>query len=332
MNNIENKNFVLISPRYFNYENEICNEIISNGGKIIYINDRISDYGFIKFIFKFLIFRKCFNFFIKKYFIKKLKLIKNTNYHVDYFLIIIPEGFTNNIIKMYKKAFPNSKFILYLWDSINNRKYITKSFDFFDKIFTFDYDDAKKNNLLFQPLFYINNFNNQNNKSSYIYDFSFIGTAHSDRVYILKKLVNLSNKNFKYFFHFYLQNPLVYFYYIFFDKNFKNVKLSDLTFKSLDKNQVKNIISDSNCIIDVNHPNQTGLTIRSIEILASGKKLITTNHTIKYYNFYKPSNILIIDRKNPQIDSNFLKINFETISDNILENYKIKNWINTLIN
>ena len=39
-------------------------------------------------------------------------------------------------------------------------------------------------------------------------------------------------------------------------------------------------------VLDINHLDQSGLTIRTFEALGAGKKIITTNSEIKKYPFY----------------------------------------------
>lgn len=43
-----------------------------------------------------------------------------------------------------KKRYPFAKFIMYQWDSIKNNKNCLRIERFFDKIFTFDMEDAQK--------------------------------------------------------------------------------------------------------------------------------------------------------------------------------------------
>jgi len=65
------------------------------------------------------------------------------------------------------------------------------------------------------------------------------------------------------------------------------------------------IIKNFKTIIDIERPLQKGLTMRTIEMLGTNKKIITTN------------NIFIIDRNNPIIDEIFLKKEYQEIDKNI---------------
>jgi len=65
------------------------------------------------------------------------------------------------------------------------------------------------------------------------------------------------------------------------------------------------IIKNFKTIIDIERPLQKGLTMRTIEMLGTNKKIITTN------------NIFIIDRNNPIIDEIFLNKEYQEIDKNI---------------
>ncbi|MCV4684165.1 hypothetical protein OFB94_31245, partial [Escherichia coli] len=73
------------------------------------------------------------------------------------------------------------KFIMYLWDSVNNKPKVKRIINQFDSVFTFERDDAEKWGVTFLPLFYSPRFDNKH-EHSLKYDLFFIGTAHSDRV------------------------------------------------------------------------------------------------------------------------------------------------------
>ena len=83
----------------------------------------------------------------------------------------------------------------------------------------------------------------------------------------------------------------------------------------------------SKVILDIQHPAQTGLTMRTIEMIGLKKKIITTNQDIVHYDFYRPENIQVIDRKNAIIDKTFFDKEYVEISRSIYEKYSIRNWV-----
>ncbi|MEK5777604.1 lipopolysaccharide biosynthesis protein, partial [Acinetobacter nosocomialis] len=60
--------------------------------------------------------------------------------------------------------------------------------------------------------------------------------------------------------------------------------------------EIVELYAKSNIILDISHPGQSGLTMRTFEAIGAGKKLITTNTNIKEYPFYNANNIFIISR------------------------------------
>ncbi len=91
------------------------------------------------------------------------------------------------------------------------------------------------------------------------------------------------------------------------------------------------ILHDTNFVIDVEHPNQQGLTMRTIEMLGLQKKLITTNKSIVDYDFYHPNNICVVDRQNPVVDAGFLQSDYFYIDKTIRNKYSLKSWLLNLL-
>ena len=102
------------------------------------------------------------------------------------------------------------------------------------------------------------------------------------------------------------------------------------SFKSLSKLDVLNVIGKSKSIIDIQHPLQPGLTMRTIEIIGAKKKLFTTNKDVENYDFYNRNNIFIINRNEPKLDFSFLKKDYEDIDETIYEKYSLSSWIRTI--
>ena len=102
---------------------------------------------------------------------------------------------------------------------------------------------------------------------------------------------------------------------------------SKLSFNSLNSDQMIDLYDKSEVILDISHPYQSGLTMRTFEAIGAGKKLITTNMNIKKYPFYNENNIYLIDRENIQIDLNFFKNKYLHLSDELYESYSIDGWL-----
>lgn len=161
---------------------------------------------------------------------------------------------------------------------------------------------------------------------------SFVGTIHSDRLKILNEIEKIAKeKDKKVFFYKYLQSWFMYYYHYFRQKEFRRTKPKDYQYNKLSAKQIIEISQKSRCIVDIQHSNQTGLTMRTFEMLGLKKKLITTNRTIKDYDFYNDNNICIIDPNNIQIPEEFLLTPYEPISYEVYDKYSLKNWVLNLL-
>ena len=134
---------------------------------------------------------------------------------------------------------------------------------------------------------------------SHKYDIAFIGTAHLDRLPVLLKLKQFCRQNsVKSYFFIYLQDLKIYYLRKLFYKSFRQSRKNDFELTPLKKEEIKAIINTTNCVLDVEKTVQSGLTIRAIETLGARRKLITTNKTIKDYDFFDEKNIFIIGKPN----------------------------------
>ena len=119
-------------------------------------------------------------------------------------------------------------------------------------------------------------------------------------------------------------------YKLLFDQAFKKINYCELKYKSLDLESVKELYQMSKVILDINHPHQTGLTMRTFEALGAGKKLITTNKSIMQYSFYNQNNIHVINRQDPVISKDFFETPFLPIADEIKYEMSISGWLSEL--
>lgn len=71
--------------------------------------------------------------------------------------------------------------------------------------------------------------------------------------------------------------------------------------------------------------------MRTIEMIGLKKKLITTNKDIVNYDFYNENNILVVDRNNFKLDTDFINKPYQELDERIYKKYSLESWIKTLL-
>jgi hypothetical protein len=325
---VDGKKILFLAPTFFGYELKIKNKMEQLGATVDYYDARsISSYlekAFLK------ISPDIFKNKTRRYFEEILSSNKTKDY--DYVFIVKCDMISKDILQEMKITFKKAKFCLYLWDSIKNIPGILDKLSFFDKVLSFDLGDIKNHSYIkFRPLFYIDEFKKKESISEairYNYDLCFCGTVHSDRYRIIKEIMlYCTNKKYRFFTFLYLQSRFIYWFYKITKKEFFNTTVKNFDFDKLSGSAISKIVNESRVILDIQHPKQTGLTIRTIETIGMEKKLITTNRDIINYDFYNPNNILVIPRKRINIPEGFLKKEYVQVGAEIYKYYSIENWI-----
>ena len=326
---LDNKKILFFSVQTFNLEKEIIKKLEEIGAQVDYFDERPSNNSFAKGIIR--IKRSFYQKRIDNYYSRILFETKNKIYH--YLFVnrgeVVPEFF----LQTFKKDHPECECIFYTWDSFTNHSHPTKILKYFDKKFTFDPVDAVKFGLNFRPLFYLDSFKNldRNNDVKSKYDLLFLGTAHSDRYTISNKVKEwCDSNNLNSYCYYFIHGRLVYFYKKIFDKSFQLFDYKKLSFESLTTSEILELYKTSNVILDINHPGQKGLTMRTFETIGAGKKMITTNAEVKKYPFYNSNNIYIIDRNNVVLDKEFFKLTYVEVDKELYYKSSIEGWLNCI--
>ena len=326
MNNVlKNNEILLICPSFFNYEKEIKKELERLGAKVDFFDERPKNSIVTKIII-----RSGFGFLIKRkidnYYNQMFSLISENKY--DTVFVINPETINVQKIKILRRLQSDAKFILYMWDSFKNKENSRNIVNFFDKKITFDKADSVKYNMKFLPLFYIDLYEKIACKDSYQYDICFIGTAHSDRYKIAKKIEQLAKlDNLKMYSFFYLPSRFMYWVRKVLLPRYKYGNIKDFSFTPLTQSKITHIIENSRVILDINHPLQSGLTSRTLESLGAGRKLITTNDNVKGYDFFDKENIQVLDRGHPILNRELFNRHYRHPKKSIYGYYSLNSWL-----
>lgn len=318
-----NKRILFIAPHFFRYEQEIKKRLESLGAHVDFYDDRPSNSALTKIVIRLMpIFQRKR---IRDYF---STIVENSTNDYDFIFIIKMECMPLDILRELRRKNTRAKFIYYSWDSLRNNSNIKEAIEIFDAAFTFDNNDADNiKGFKLRPLFFLNEYRELASGVTQ-YNVSFIGTAHSDRYLLVKKIKAIFPKNdLPNFFFLYVPHPIIFFVKKIFVPAFFSSKKSEFSFYSLDKEKILHIISRSNAVLDFQHPNQSGLTMRTIEMVGAKKKMVTTNLNVKKYDFYRSENIAVIDRDNPLISEDFFNSPYVELPKELYDRYSIDGWL-----
>lgn len=321
-----NKRILLIMPPFFGYQLEIESALKLRGFEVDWIPDRPFNSALMKAITAYQ--PNLLLPLIDRYY--QGLLLKFGRVKYDEVLIINGQTVSFNMLNILRSSFPNAKFTLYMWDSIENRPGVVKNLSLFDKLLSFDPESAKLFGMKLRPLFFSKGFEVPY-PAEMEYDLSFIGTVHSDRYSVISKIQDKFPADNTSYWYLYLQAYWVYWAYLCLKPEFRSSSIGQFKFRPLPKSTLQSIFFKSRTILDIEHPLQSGLTMRTFEAVGARKKLITTNRRIAEYDFYNDQNICIIDRVNPSIEKDFYRSPFKPLDLDIYHRYSIDGWLDEVL-
>lgn len=255
----------------------------------------------------------------------------NKGQKFDYILICRGEAFTPLTIQHLKKEFPSAKVLLYFWDILRCAD-VRFNIPYADRAMSFDPQDAEENDgLEFRPTFFVNDYLEVVDKPVDKNDICFIGTLHSNRHKIIRKIEkSFTDKGFRFYKYLYVPSPLVYIKD--FITKFPYISLSEVHFAPISVPDTVKVLNETKAIFDINYTAQKSLSTRAYEAMAARRKYITTNPEVQKYEFYNPNNIAVVDLNNLTLPENFLSTPFEPVSEDVLYKYSVSGLVDDLFN
>lgn len=199
-------------------------------------------------------------------------------------------------------------FILYIWDAVSGytRKGIDmqRYFGFFDKVYTFDMIDAMQYHINYLPLFCVKQYID-------------MVSSHdcNDNVYMVGNLADLCRYDAVKQFELYCIKHDIHFDFFLKSTISKNLKilrkggsLRNLYLSSISNDKLSDMIRNSAAVFDFANHVQNGFTMRLMENLCAGKKIITNNKNVLEAPFYSPDRFFVYDNLDFDGVKEFLQI------------------------
>ncbi|PTT34415.1 hypothetical protein DBR28_13635 [Chryseobacterium sp. HMWF028] len=228
----------------------------------------------------------------------------------DIIFVIRPDMLDDSLLKQLKNN--TETFTAYLYDSCKKFPRQLEIAHFFDEIYSYEKDDIKKHHFIETSNFIYDEILEPEEIQYDIFNVSSYD-SRIDEINAVSKILAEGGLN-------------IHFVLFWYEKLAYPHLISTTEYLSLD--ETKKLIAQSKAMIDIQRQDQKGLSFRTFESLGYRKKLITTNTAVQECEFYHPNNILIIDSNhlNPDEIKNFLELDYQTISQNIIDKYSVKNF------
>jgi hypothetical protein len=325
---LKGKRILFFSSKLFGIPENIAETLKKFGAIVDFYDERPSNTFIVKAMIR--INRNFIASYVNKYHNQIIN--KTKDQHYDFIFFIKGESFSEHNLKKLFSLHSESKTIIYHWDSIANNRNLLNLLPYFDFAYSFDKYDCKRLNMTFLPLFYFDEYKSvASSKVEKKYDLLFVGTVHSDRYKLITSIVSqinaLGGKCYTYFF---FQSRIMFYKAKLQCKEMRNLSINDIQLTPMSKSQLFDLYRQSRIVVDIQHPKQTGLTLRCMEAVGAKKKLITTNVDIMNYDFYNSDNILVVDRHSPIVNKEFLNLEYKELPESIYEKYSISSWVKVI--
>lgn len=238
--------------------------------------------------------------------------------------IVFDAMVSHSFLKWLRQKNPNAHIVFWYWNLITPNKVQPadlKKLGF--DVWSFNINDCEKYDLKLNHSFYYKKiyqeFNKKYKQGENRYDLSFIG-RDKGRMQLINRLLGRTEcHGIKTYLYFIANNVFETFKH-------KNYKMKSLSyFKTLE------IEKNSKAILELVPEGSAGITLRTLDALCLGIKLVTNNTRIIETSLYNEDNIFVLGYDNLQNLKGFLEKDFKPIDDEILMEYDMDHWINRFL-
>jgi hypothetical protein len=313
------RKILLIGIGFYDYEYSIAARLRERGAELVVFNDQPPE---LQNALRRLFLRDP-NAVLARH--EKCMLAAACKQSFNQVLVIKGVGLRMPFLQALRKQLPDSEFILYQWDSLARLDGIEERLPLFNRVLTFDRKDSmNRPEMTFRPLFFRDVKPSIGHVANDI-DVALVGWLHSDRLELARRMQaearELGLTTFVY-----LYTGWLTWLRLLVRGQARNVHPLTLPYRHL-----LNVHSRARCIYDLPHAQQSGLTMRTIETLGMGKKLLTTAKDVVNYDFYSAGNVRIVQLPETGLDRDFIMATPKPNDPSTLQRYSLDAWLDDVL-
>jgi hypothetical protein len=234
--------------------------------------------------------------------------------------VLIFDGiFWESVVEDVRRILPSADIKFYYWNQLSRPKLLNKVISSCSSVLTFDPQDAEKYDIEFYQTF-CPTLDLDLAGCNDIYDLSFVGAdkGRFDKINEIYSLINPMNYslNFKVI-----------------SKRLNNKNLDISLKEPVSLGRYNEIIARSRTVLELTCFGQSGLTLRAIAALRLGKKLITDNRNVLFFNEGKPHEQILVLNDGLSDISNieaFLDSEYVPIDLAVFDDYLFPRWLEVI--
>lgn len=292
---------LMVSPSFFGYERAIADELTSRGASVTLVDDRPGNSSWVKAAARLApgILRRR----TRRHYREVLRRVADDVF--DLVLVVKGEVVPTWFLESVRRQCPRAVFAYYTFDSCENSPRGLALLPFFDRAFSFDRADvARHAALTYKPLFSAAEFTPGAAPSVRPHDLCFVGTVHSDRYAVCRALAPAGSSHSFFFYsparwHQALTSLL--------QPRSRRIPWHEVSFQKISRAEVAQRFRRSRAVIDVQRTGQSGLTMRTFEVLASGTRLVTANTAVREEAFFDPRWVYVLPADEAEWDLESLR-------------------------
>lgn len=279
------KKILLIGLRYHSYTDEIVKALQAQGHEVHY-HDIQPGLPWLKVLRKFAPGR--YPAALDRY--HAGVLAAEQGWRADLVLFIQVHQMSQANMAALHRAQPTAEFVLYNWDAVSNHDY-RPYVHHFDRVYTFDPEDARTLGLHYLPLFCIPDFQKLPRRD-----------ASGRAVYTVGNIVNPKRYEAVQAFERHCRQHAITFRKHLAGSTHAMTLLmrhghwpGDVSLRPIAHAAFMDLVETSSAVFDFANHRQVGYTMRTIENLCAGKKIITNNAAIRGEYFYSEDRIHVFE-------------------------------------
>jgi hypothetical protein len=275
---------LFIGLNYYAYRDEICGVFSRMGHQVDY--HPIEARTFLT---------KTFKHFVPKLYQKILaynhrrmvESTSDTNYDIVLFLQV--HNFSAGNVARLRQLHSSARFILYNWDSVSTHDY-RPWLHLFDAAWTFDPRDSARLGIGYLPLFAAPRFHRVSRDRPKDFDLYFVGSVVTLRRFdaIARLAAFTKEADLKLKLHL-VCSPAIRLMLA-----RRRGPLPGLTLRPIDFDRIADLMERSRGVLDFANHAQSGYTMRFVENMCAGVKIVTDNERVLTEDFYRDDRFLVV--------------------------------------